>query len=155
MDPIETRWSLVPYVAVAVLLALFAMRALGIGRGAKAGPSVGIDGVAGGGGTRGPKRIGGSHARVWVHVAGAVKRPGLYRVEAGARAGEAVDAAGGVARRADLRAVNLASTVRDGQQIIVPARGEAPTPAATDGGAAPAGGAPGAPGASGAKLSLA
>ena len=92
----------------------------------------------------------GARERVWVHVAGAVERPGLYRVDAQARAGEAVDAAGGLTRRADLRAVNLASTIRDGQQIIVPARGEE-RPAAVP--ANPGDTGPGT--ASGSKLSLA
>jgi competence protein ComEA len=156
MDPIETRRSLFPYVAVAVLLALLALRALGGGGGAEAGPSVAVDGGANAAASPGATRTGSARRRVWVHVAGAVRKPGLYRVGAGARAGEAVDAAGGLARRADLRAVNLASTVRDGQQIIVPARGEAPAAAPAGGGVVgPGGGAPGAQEAAGAKLSLA
>jgi competence protein ComEA len=152
MDAFHRRRALFPYIAVAVLVLLLALRALGGGGGAAAGPSVAIDGAAGdtranpGGDTT--RR---SRERVWVHVAGAVRRPGLYRVAADARAGEAVEAAGGVARRADLRAVNLASTIRDGQQIIVPARGEAAAAPAAGGAALPAGAEP----ASGAKLSLA
>jgi competence protein ComEA len=86
-----------------------------------------------------------------VHVAGTVRRPGLYRIAAGARVGAAVDAAGGPGRRADLRAINLAAKVQDGQQIVVPARGER----AVSSSAPTAGGDPTRPAtAPGAKLSL-
>ena len=132
--------SLLPYVAGAVVLVYLAMRAFGVSGGGEA-PAVALDGAR----PQQPRaaRAGG---RIWVHVAGAVRRPGLYRVAPGARAGAAVDAAGGVSRRADLTAINLAATVRDGQQVVVPARGERPAPGPV--GAAPAD-------APGAKLSLA
>jgi len=57
---------------------------------------------------------------VVVHVAGAVRRPGLYRLPAGARVDDALRRAGGPARRADLTAVNLAAKLEDGRQILVP-----------------------------------
>lgn len=57
---------------------------------------------------------------VTVHVAGAVRRPGVYRLRAGARVDEAVQRAGGPRRRADLSAVNLAAKVEDGRQVLVP-----------------------------------
>ena len=57
-----------------------------------------------------------------VHVAGAVRRPGVYRMPAGARVEAAVRRAGGPTRRADLGAVNLAAEVEDGRQILVPRR---------------------------------
>ncbi len=60
--------------------------------------------------------------RVVVHVAGAVARPGVYRLRAGARVDDAVRRAGGVRRRADLTQVNLAQELADGRQVIVPAR---------------------------------
>ena len=72
--------------------------------------------------------------RLTVHVAGAVRRPGVYRLRAGARVDDAVIRAGGVRRGADLSAVNLAAKLEDGRQVVVPAR--APTVAA--GGAAAA-----------------
>jgi competence protein ComEA len=150
MESFDRRRSLFPYALAGVVLVLFLVRLLAGGGGAEAGPSVALDGP----GARADKPRGGAGSReqrIWVHVAGAVARPGLYRVDAGARAGEAVDAAGGLTRRADLRAVNLASTVRDGQQVIVPARGEA---AAASGAAGPSAGAGGERPA-GAKLSLA
>ena len=57
-----------------------------------------------------------------VHVAGAVRRPGVYRLRAGARVGDAVERAGGARRRADLGAVNLAAELQDGRQVLVPLR---------------------------------
>src|SRR5688572_16513040 len=57
-----------------------------------------------------------------VHVAGAVRRPGVYRLRPGARVADAVRRAGGARRRAELSAVNLASELRDGRQVLVPLR---------------------------------
>ncbi len=69
-----------------------------------------------------------------VHVVGAVRRPGVYRVPPGARAMAAVRRAGGPTDRADLSGLNLAAEVIDGQQLIVPVRGASPTgPGATAG----------------------
>ena len=68
--------------------------------------------------------------RVYVHVAGAVRRPGLYRVREGARVAAALELAGGPTRKADLAGTNLAARVEDGQQIVVAARGTATAPAA-------------------------
>ena len=62
--------------------------------------------------------------RVVIHVAGAVRRPGLYEIDAEARIADAIDLARGPLPRADLDALNLAAPVADGQQIYVPARGE-------------------------------
>jgi competence protein ComEA len=68
---------------------------------------------------------GGSGGRLFVHVAGAVRRPGVYTLRAGARVADAVQRAGGPRRRADLSAVNLASRLEDGRQVLVPRRGPA------------------------------
>jgi competence protein ComEA len=79
-----------------------------------------------------------AHARVLVvDVAGEVHRPGVYRVPTGARVEEAVRQAGGVTRRGESAAVNLAMPLHDGQQIVVPRRGAAGSVAA--GGSAAAG----------------
>ena len=60
--------------------------------------------------------------RLVVHVVGAVKRPGLYRLANGARIADALRRAGGATRRADLSLVNLAAPVSDGTQVVVPRR---------------------------------
>ena len=72
-----------------------------------------------------------------VDVVGAVREPGLYHLAAGARVADAVAEAGGLARRADRNAVNLAARLADGQQVVVAARGS-PTAAAASAGASPA-----------------
>ena len=78
-------------------------------------------------------------ARVYVHVVGAVRRPGLYRVRSGARVADAVAHAGGPTRRADLQLVNLAALVADGEQVVVPQRGTGGVTAAAGTGSAPTG----------------
>jgi len=76
----------------------------------------------------------------FVHVLGAVRTPGLYRLDIGARVVDAVAAAGGLAEDADLDAINLARPVADGEQLRVPRVGEGPVAAAPgpSGGGAPA-----------------
>jgi competence protein ComEA len=73
-----------------------------------------------------------------VDVAGAVAHPGLYHLRQGARVADAVAHAGGLTRKAERNAVNLAAPVSDGQQVLVAARGSPAAPAA----GAPASGAP-------------
>lgn len=62
-----------------------------------------------------------------VDVEGAVLRPGIIELPAGSRVADAVGAAGGYSPQADLVAaaaqVNLAATLRDGQQVVVPTIG--------------------------------
>jgi competence protein ComEA len=65
-------------------------------------------------------------ARIFVHVLGAVERPGLYELQEGDRAVDAIAAAGGYADAADQAQLNLARFVVDGEQIVVPAIGEGP-----------------------------
>lgn len=72
---------------------------------------------------------------VLVHVAGAVRRPGLYEFPSGARVADAVETAGGPTARADLDALNLAEPLVDGTKIHVVRRGEQPPAAAAGGGA--------------------
>jgi competence protein ComEA len=77
-----------------------------------------------------------------IDVAGAVRRPGLYRLRSGSRIDDAIAAAGGVTAKAQLDAVNLAAPVADGEQVVVPGRGAVGAPAA---GAPAAGSSPSAP----------
>ena len=76
---------------------------------------------------------------VLVHVAGAVRRPGLVELPAGARVADAVDAAGGVTPAGNPASVNLARPVVDGEQVVVARRGEdvVPLPAPPSAGTAP------------------
>lgn len=64
--------------------------------------------------------------KIAVHVGGEVKKPGVYYFPAGKRVIDAVSAAGGAKKGADLDAINLARQLRDGEKIIIPAR-NAPT----------------------------
>ncbi len=63
---------------------------------------------------------------VLVDVEGAVARPGVVRLPAGARVGDAVAAAGGATPDADPAALNRAAPLRDGARIYVPRYGEIP-----------------------------
>ncbi|EAP98531.1 putative DNA-binding protein [Janibacter sp. HTCC2649] len=93
--------------------------------------------------TAGPSPGAATGGPVVVHVVGQVVKPGVYRMAAGARVGDAVTAAGGATRTADLGAVNLARVLVDGEQIIVPKPGEVVTPPGAAGPGAGAGSATG------------
>jgi competence protein ComEA len=60
--------------------------------------------------------------QVIVHVSGAVKREGVYRLKSGDRIIDALKLAGGAALDANLSSINLAEKVKDGEKIIVPAK---------------------------------
>jgi competence protein ComEA len=68
-----------------------------------------------------PERAGAAPKLV-VHVAGAVRRPGLYRLSEGKRVADAVARAGGATAPADTAAINLAAPLADGMQVVVPSR---------------------------------
>lgn len=59
-------------------------------------------------------------ADIMVHVSGAVKREGVYKLMSGDRKLDAIKMAGGVLPVAELSAMNLAEPVKDGEKIIVP-----------------------------------
>jgi competence protein ComEA len=80
-----------------------------------------------------------------VHVAGAVRTPGVYRLRDGERVQDAVRRAGGPRAGADLNAINLAAKVADGQQVVVPRRGAAGAAPVSGAGAGEPGGPPQAP----------
>jgi competence protein ComEA len=63
-------------------------------------------------------------AQVTVQVSGAVTQPGVYTLPQGARLGDAVRAAGGLAPDGDADRMNLAAPLRDGERYQVPRAGE-------------------------------
>jgi competence protein ComEA len=131
----RSRGTVVAWVVAAVLATLAVLRLVGGDDGA-ASTAVRVDGpgggVAAGAGAGGGAAGGGVSGRkssargaIYVHVAGAVRRPGLFRVPAGSRVAAALARAGGPRPRADLTLVNLAARVQDGQQVVVPGPGVA------------------------------
>ena len=68
-------------------------------------------------------------APIFVHVLGQVAHPGLYELREGDRVVDAIAAAGGTTDAADPAGVNLARLLNDGEQLVVPAVGEAPAAA--------------------------
>ena len=62
---------------------------------------------------------------VWyVHLSGAVRKPGVYIVSRDARIFQAVEKAGGLTKNADDAAVNLAEFLADGIHLHIPVKGE-------------------------------
>ena len=60
-----------------------------------------------------------------VHVSGAVRHPDqVWYLPEGSRVSDAVEAAGGAVKKADLSQLNLAQPVTDGMKIYVPEKGE-------------------------------
>ncbi|MBM7855694.1 competence protein ComEA [Desulfohalotomaculum tongense] len=60
-----------------------------------------------------------------VYVSGAVKKPGVYRLDQGSRVIDALQKAGGPREDADLGRLNLAAPLADGQQVDVPVKAAA------------------------------
>jgi len=69
-----------------------------------------------------------------VDVAGAVRKPGVFEFQPGDRVIDAVERAGGALEKADLTLLNLAAPLTDGQQILVPKKGETPSGVPVGGG---------------------
>ena len=67
-----------------------------------------------------------SGSLIFVHVLGAVRRPGLFELSTGARVMDAVAAAGGLTETADPAGTNLARKLSDGEQLYLPQLGEVP-----------------------------
>lgn len=63
-----------------------------------------------------------SEPTIMVHVAGCVKHPSVYNLRPSQRIIDAIHLAGGPTANADLDAINLAAKVKDGEQILVPAK---------------------------------
>lgn len=146
---VGARVAVAAVVALLLVVGVVAVRAwqrtqsVAVPLGQVTAPAGGDDGTAGAtagptGGATGDAAVG-SVPPVVVHVVGEVTSPGVVALEPGARVADAVAAAGGATPSADLTAINLARVLADGEQVVVPAPGQA-TAAAAGGGAAGTGG---------------
>jgi competence protein ComEA len=119
--PELSRSQVVVYGAIAIALLLVGARAIRAeGRG---GPSAASSPSSSSSDGELSISSAGGGPDVVVDVAGAVRRPGVYRLPAGARVIDALKRAGGAARGATLEAINRAARLADGQQVVVPERG--------------------------------
>lgn len=58
--------------------------------------------------------------KIVVHITGEVEKEGIIEIKEGGRISDAIDAAGGLTKEADLERVNLAYELEDGQKIYIP-----------------------------------
>jgi competence protein ComEA len=108
---------------VIVIGALVALGLLAVLRPVRPSANVFAHGVAADAVPSSAPRAEPSAAATLVYVAGEVVHPGVYAIGGDARVGDAVARAGGMRPAADPAAVNLAAHVRDGDEILVTARG--------------------------------
>jgi competence protein ComEA len=135
------RWRVIALAGI--LAAIFAGGSLAATLGAPAG-EISFDPAPHASAEPGPDAtpLATASAMVVIDVGGAVERPGLYRLVAGSRVGDALAAAGGYSPAVDLQLagqrINLAAPLIDGLKIHVPRRGEqvTATPTVADGPAA-------------------
>jgi competence protein ComEA len=126
--PDLSRSQVLVYGAVAIALLLVGARAIRAEDGAESAAAASAPPSSGG------FSIDSSGGDVVVDVAGAVERPGVYRLPAGARVVDAIERAGGPEGDAMLEGINRAARLADGQQVVVPERGPGGAPAVAAGG---------------------
>jgi competence protein ComEA len=126
-----------PWPAIAVGTAAIAVAVTAVLLGGRTEPSITIDGDGSVPFASLQVPVATASPELVIDVGGAVARPGVYRLPAGSRVGDAIAAAGGYRAGADAEAVdarlNLAAPLRDGDQVRVPRLGESPPPAAAGG----------------------
>jgi competence protein ComEA len=134
--PELSRSQLLVYGAVAVALLLVGARWLRSAD-AAAPEQGGVVEAAGGGASQDSFEVEHGADGLVVHVAGAVREPGVYRLPQGSRVTDAIERAGGARPAALPDGLNLAAELADGQQVILPSKstasGSAAAPGAVDG----------------------
>lgn len=135
---------LLPWIAVGLVVLLVGLHSLrgGSGESGASGAPASIaaddsSGAAGAGGLE----IGSADRTLVIDVAGAVRQPGVYRLEPGSRVIDAIQRAGGPSHAAMPSAINRAAKLADGQQVVLPSRvASGQGPAATTASASASGG---------------
>jgi len=64
------------------------------------------------------------NTKIVVYVAGAVNKPDVYELPEDSRVKDAIKKAGGATKEADLISINLAEKLNDGEEVVVPKKGE-------------------------------
>jgi competence protein ComEA len=130
--PVLTRTQIATYAVAALIVVVLGVRFM---QGQARSAATAHAGESGAGGGAPAVRVESRPPGVaLVHVAGAVERPGVYRLRDGERIQDAVRRAGGARRGADLNGINLAAKVADGQQVVVPRHAAAGAPAGASSG---------------------
>ena len=133
MPAIPTRRVLVYVAAGLIVLTVGTIAVISLRGGSPTSPDgvtiIAADPAAGSGGTEStgpsPLTTGTTEVRpIYVQVAGAVRRPGVYQVAPDARVFQAVQEAGGFTEDADQQSVALAAVLTDGCRVYVPRAGE-------------------------------
>ena len=91
---------------------------------------------------------------VYVDIGGAVKNPQLAELPSGSRVEDAIEAAGGLTKDADLSEVNRAALLTDGEKIYIPEEGEETAAAGASGGGSSGGGSVSAVGITGGRINI-
>ena len=63
-------------------------------------------------------------SKIVIHIAGAVKKEGVYEIMEGSRVADVIEIAGGLLDDSDISSVNLAEIVYDGTKIYIPKKNE-------------------------------
>lgn len=115
----ESKWRMAGLAAMAGAVVVGAI----LGLGSRPDPLPASAAISGSTGSVPSAVTGTTEADIVVHVAGEVARPGLVRLTPGSRVADAIAAAGGATADAQLAAINLAGTLADGVQVVVPGVG--------------------------------
>lgn len=120
-----SRAQLLVYGAIAIAVLLLGARWLGSGAGEDDQAFGAVSAARPSGGAGGGVEVDQGAGGLVVHVAGEVRKPGVYHLAAGSRVTDAVERAGGVTAHGSPNSINLAAQLADGQQVIVPASASA------------------------------